>query len=56
MKIGARILFYPASETECFIKNSSTRFIFVQDADGRITGLRVIPRAGMIDELRRIRK
>ena len=43
---GAKDELYPASPTEFFLKNNPLRFVFVEDAGGRATGLRLLSRIG----------
>ncbi|HOW85182.1 MAG TPA: serine hydrolase [Candidatus Aminicenantes bacterium] len=45
---GSKSELYPASPTEFFLKDNPARFLFVRDAAGRTTGLRILSRIGPV--------
>jgi CubicO group peptidase (beta-lactamase class C family) len=45
---GSKNELYPASPTEFFLKDNPARFLFIQDAGGRVNGLRIKSRIGPV--------
>jgi D-alanyl-D-alanine carboxypeptidase len=53
---GAKNELYPAAATEFFLKDNPARFLFVKDAGGRVSGLRIHSRIGPAQILTRTEK